>query len=141
MWRFVLPPGMCGPHTILGLWMPSVDRVGRYFPFMIATSYSFADPVMLASGSVQWLEAAEEVGRNAIADDVNPGDIVARLPPPPEPTRAPTFGFVAEAEVGTWWTEGSPRVPAQTVALDTMPDVNKFVTMLDAVGSAPEEAR
>ena len=29
VWRFVLPPGLCGAAGVLGLWMPSVDRAGR----------------------------------------------------------------------------------------------------------------
>ena len=29
---------MCGPAPLLGLWMPSIDKVGRHFPLMIATT-------------------------------------------------------------------------------------------------------
>ena len=36
VWRFVLPPGLCGANGVLGLWMPSVDEAGRYFPLTIA---------------------------------------------------------------------------------------------------------
>src|SRR5229473_1881218 len=36
IWRFALSPGICGPDAVLGLWMPSVDRVGRYFPLTFA---------------------------------------------------------------------------------------------------------
>lgn len=36
IWRFVLFPGICGEATWVGLMMPSVDRVGRYFPMTIA---------------------------------------------------------------------------------------------------------
>src|ERR1700744_3183202 len=36
VWRFILPPGLCGRGAVLGLWLPSVDSVGRYSPLTIA---------------------------------------------------------------------------------------------------------
>ncbi|MBK9616671.1 MAG: type VI secretion system-associated protein TagF, partial [Uliginosibacterium sp.] len=35
IWRFALAPGLCGERAMLGILMPSVDSVGRYFPFSI----------------------------------------------------------------------------------------------------------
>lgn len=37
IWRFLLFPGICGDGLWAGLMMPSVDRVGRYFPLTIAS--------------------------------------------------------------------------------------------------------
>ena len=31
-WRFASAAGACGPAPVIGLMVPSVDRVGRYFP-------------------------------------------------------------------------------------------------------------
>lgn len=36
-WKFLLSPGVCGAQAVAGLTIPSVDRVGRYFNFTIAT--------------------------------------------------------------------------------------------------------
>jgi type VI secretion system protein ImpM len=36
MWRFALSPGICGEQAWAGILMPSVDRVGRYYPFTLA---------------------------------------------------------------------------------------------------------
>jgi type VI secretion system protein ImpM len=36
VWRFLLMPGVCGNTAWAGVLMPSVDRVGRYFPLTIA---------------------------------------------------------------------------------------------------------
>ena len=38
VWRFVLCTGVCGSDPWAGIIIPSVDRVGRYFPLTIATS-------------------------------------------------------------------------------------------------------
>lgn len=34
-WRFSGEAGICGPSPVIGLMVPSVDRVGRYFPLTI----------------------------------------------------------------------------------------------------------
>ena len=36
LWRFVLGAGPCGARAWAGVMMPSVDRVGRYFPLTVA---------------------------------------------------------------------------------------------------------
>jgi len=36
VWRFALGAGVCGPQAWGGVVMPSVDRVGRYFPLTLA---------------------------------------------------------------------------------------------------------
>ena len=36
IWRFALSPGLCGDNAWAGVLMPSVDRVGRYFPLTLA---------------------------------------------------------------------------------------------------------
>ena len=34
-WRFVCERGVCGPAPVVGLMVPSVDRVGRFFPLTL----------------------------------------------------------------------------------------------------------
>ncbi len=60
IWRFALSPGICGDDMALGLFMPSVDSVGRYYPLSLAAvgpapGNLFA--VMAAQES--WFERAE----------------------------------------------------------------------------------
>ncbi len=134
VWRFALPAGMCGPDPLLGLWMPSVDKVGRYYPLMIAATTGRAP-------AARWLDAAEEAGRAAIAHDLSPDELGARIPPPPDlaatSDAGPPYGMRHRPGAGLWWTEGGPRVPAQALVLDTMPDRASFVAMLDAGHAAP----
>jgi type VI secretion system protein ImpM len=35
VWRFALPPRVCGAAAVAGLLVPSVDKVGRYFPLTL----------------------------------------------------------------------------------------------------------
>jgi type VI secretion system protein ImpM len=36
LWRFAWSPGIAGPQWWMGVMMPSVDSVGRYFPLIVA---------------------------------------------------------------------------------------------------------
>jgi len=38
IWRFAISPGICGENAWLGVMMPSVDRVGRYYPLTLAAA-------------------------------------------------------------------------------------------------------
>ena len=35
LWRFTLPPRVAGPEAVMGIIMPSVDRVGRQYPLTL----------------------------------------------------------------------------------------------------------
>jgi type VI secretion system protein ImpM len=36
-WKFIMSPGVCGVQSVAGVTIPSVDKVGRYFNFTLAT--------------------------------------------------------------------------------------------------------
>ncbi len=68
VWRFVLAEGICGEGAYAGVMMPSVDRVGRYFPLTVLLPLP-ADSCLfeMACGSGgAWFDAAEEVARGAL---------------------------------------------------------------------------
>lgn len=87
IWRFALSPGICGDNVWTGLIMPSVDKVGRYYPLTIATSLSNAtNPVLLLNEASEWFQNAEDVALSALADDLDlekfDCDVVALGMPP-----------------------------------------------------------
>jgi type VI secretion system protein ImpM len=141
VWRFALPATMCGPTPLLGLWMPSIDKAGRHFPLMIATICPGATPEQMARHGSAWLDQAEDAGRAAIADDLTPEQLTARLPPAPDLIATPDNGLPYDLQIrpgaGFWWTDGSPRVPPHGLVLDTLPERATFVTMLDTTRAAP----
>jgi type VI secretion system protein ImpM len=70
IWRFGLMPGICGSHASAGILMPSVDRVGRYFPLTIAMSPAPpVNPLQLPGAADGWFDAAEAVALRALDDD------------------------------------------------------------------------
>ena len=120
VWRFLLPPGVCGPAAVLGLWMPSVDSAGRCFPLTIAAIFQDDKAVR----GEEWLQSVEEAGRTALEGDMPPAVLSADLERIGPPTGDPA------GPLATWWTEGAPRVPASMLTLATMPPAGQFSTML-----------
>jgi type VI secretion system protein ImpM len=69
IWRFALSPGVCGPGAWAGVLMPSVDRVGRYFPLTIASPVGDPDNLVhLFEYGGHWFEALEELALDALED-------------------------------------------------------------------------
>jgi len=61
-WRFVLAAGTCGPSPVIGLMVPSVDRVGRYFPFtLVANLPPDVNPIAAITASAAFFDRAERL--------------------------------------------------------------------------------
>ncbi|MCI0733746.1 MAG: type VI secretion system-associated protein TagF [Methylococcaceae bacterium] len=70
LWRFVLSSGLCGSQRWAGVLMPSVDRVGRYFPLTIVTAVqgdSGLPDLLFSSGS--WFDRIEDLALTALDND------------------------------------------------------------------------
>lgn len=77
VWRFILDRGVCGPDAVAGVMAPSQDRVGRLYPFVVASALSAnADPAAFAASGCGWFREAETVAKIAGA---LPLDRVAEL--------------------------------------------------------------
>jgi len=126
VWRFVLPSHLCGPRAVVGLIMPSVDKVGRYFPLTFAALADAGTPD--AAEWSGWLDAAEDLGRAALDEDAPP----ERLMPLPPPSG---LNFTNE-KISVWWTDGGPRVEASRLALPSLPTAAGFAAMLGHLAPA-----
>lgn len=70
IWRFVLSPNICGDQPWGGLMMPSVDRVGRYFPLTLALPLSpQSNWVTLALDEADWFDQAETLLLSALEEN------------------------------------------------------------------------
>jgi type VI secretion system protein ImpM len=146
--RFVLSPGICGPHGAIGLWVPSVDSVGRYFPLTLAAVARAADSRALMREAGGFLTAAEWLARDALENDLPPDEFAARLAAATSapPANAGVYPSLFRPQGGLWWTEGAPRVPVNMFACVALPDENTFLAMLvscssKAPSSTLEQAR
>lgn len=61
-WRFACDAGVCGPEPAVGVMVPSVDRVGRYFPLtLVATLAPEMSIVSAATLASAFFERAERL--------------------------------------------------------------------------------
>jgi type VI secretion system protein ImpM len=124
IWRFLLAPGIAGPTAALGLWLPSIDKVGRHFPLILAAQAPCQEA--LAGGS-EWLAVAAAVGSAAIAEDWEPVRVSAALAAP-VPTCSPLL--LPPPGESRWWTDGAPRVQPGEFCVAGLPDAARFALML-----------
>lgn len=146
LWRFAIAPGVLGPEGLGGVMMPSVDRVGRYFPLMIAATG--APPLLdWFRKHAAWYDAIEDLARAALAPEsglerfdacAGPDAGPAMTFPPGDVRRFPLGPSVGEHVVAAalqghtlWWTEGSPSVEASLLMCAGMPRPEAFAAMLD----------
>ena len=71
IWRFALSPGLIGKDAWMGIVMPSVDRVGRYFPLTIACKVPRdVSLIHLFSEACDWFEGLESIAISALDNDL-----------------------------------------------------------------------
>jgi type VI secretion system protein ImpM len=80
-WRFVCAAGACGPLPVAGVLVPSIDRVGRYFPLTIVAQLSPDTPVLtVATQARSFFSAAERLLVDTLAvEDVRFEQFDARV--------------------------------------------------------------
>jgi len=142
VWRFRLAPGVCGPTGWCGLFFPSVDRVGRYFPMTVAVaepavpgSSSPAAPSSLIEPEAAWTaleDAAMAALDPACTADLFDRAVHALLLPPCGPGSAALPGPGAVS----LHTEGGPAVPRATHVLAALPEAADFTRLICAAVSA-----
>ena len=69
LWRFILSPGVCGPNGWMGVLMPSVDRVGRYFPLTLAVAINQGNDLAgLFVAAADWFGRLEHLALSCLED-------------------------------------------------------------------------
>jgi type VI secretion system protein ImpM len=79
IWRFALGAGLCGADAYAGILMPSMDRVGRYYPLAIAAPLAPDGPLLaLPMASEAWFQQAERLALAALERDALDLDVFSR---------------------------------------------------------------
>src|SRR4029079_16315030 len=109
----------------VGLWMPSVDRIGRYFPLTFAMLAPTFDAFDLRQRGGAFLASAEAAGRDALEFELAPDDIARRLA---EQSAAESEAGPAACPPGgsLWWSDGSTRVARTIIGCPLLPDELAF---------------
>jgi len=91
IWRFCLSPGLCGPQKMLGVLMPSVDRVGRRFPLTLVAAVSNEGSAILTHfRTIETFRQLEDIALAALEDDMTRDKLTACLAAVAVPVQQPT---------------------------------------------------
>jgi type VI secretion system protein ImpM len=72
IWRFVLSSGVCSDQPYAGVLMPSVDKVGRYFPLTITVAIPKGFNILQLPKDVnEWFDNAEQQALTALEEPFN----------------------------------------------------------------------
>ena len=133
VWRFALTPGSCGPDAALGVWTPSVDSVGRYFPLTLAGIVPDTNgPILIRHGG-SFLAAMEDAARDAVKKELAPDDLTARITDAPlaSPSDPDVDPSLCPDEGGLWWTTAASPGTEIIFTSTRLPDAGTFCAMLN----------
>lgn len=153
IWRFAASPGCCGERSVAGVMMPSVDRVGRYYPLSVLTPAGAGQSAaQIALGAGAWFERVEALALSCLDDHFDFAAFDAALAgtrllslgggPAPDPagsaeglaTALPPLLDRLLAESGVhyslWWTIGSARQAGRVHAFAGLPPAEEFAALL-----------
>jgi type VI secretion system protein ImpM len=156
LWRFALAPGVCDGQAWAGVLIPSVDRVGRHFPLVLAAATPGAPSLAAWMGDgAPWFEQLEDLALSSLdaGFDFERFDAALMamdgLPPAQAQASSGPLGWqaaipaaneaalVADALAGAalygqsiWWTDGSERVEPCVRLCRGLPLPQAFAAML-----------
>jgi len=162
LWRFALAAGVCGPNAVLGVLMPSVDRVGRYFPLTVAQILEPGQNVASAAGGGEgWFGVVEDLMLSTLDQGAELDAFEAalsRLPPVSVAARAPvrrTEGLqifsssdfqarqleltaIACEGASLWWGNAAQGAAQGFVRCRGLPDSQRFGSVLLGKGAGAQ---
>jgi type VI secretion system protein ImpM len=145
VWTFVAPAGRLSAEAVAGALMPSVDRVGRYFPLIVLRPLdgpATADQAQALCGELQRVAAVlpgalhETLGAEALLERV---DECSERRHRPDLAAAPVAGAIGNArllapyraagDVSVWWSLAAPPAPMRYLTHRGRVDTELFVEL------------
>ena len=124
IWRFTLLPGVIGDKTWIGIFMPSVDKVGRYFPLSIVLGLDDRPEAFTAAFTAHaWYAALEKIALATLDIEFLPEQLDAELSGAPFPISHDRQKVAAGRCMSDWWRGLSPRCSVTLPALSLLPNL------------------
>lgn len=134
IWRFYLPSGVINDQQWTGIWVPSVDKVGRYFPLTFAAPIRSSVNICEVFGSRNnhWYEKLEEIALKTLTEFLTAEEIECILAA--EMSVLDSFYSPPNKEVLTlpynWLAIREKQQPLSLVC-DALPNESEFLFMVD----------
>jgi type VI secretion system protein ImpM len=122
VWRFRIAPGLCGRLGLAGVFAPSVDRAGRYFPLMLGAAMERPPE---PKDAARWFDALAEAAALAVIEDWPQARLAGALAAAGEPPDMGELGGV------TFATKGAPRVAPALRRYPAMPAAEEFAALIE----------
>ncbi len=124
VWHFAIMPNIAYEKSILGVLIPCVDEVGRYFPLTIAHTGNHDCWSAYLYGQ-QWYDDIEKVALMSLADDTSYSTIIGELEslatPELEPLPSYTTKSSGHAFKGNQIVTQTPEQARNDLALSLLP--------------------
>jgi type VI secretion system protein ImpM len=159
VWRFALSPGICGGSAVAGVWIPSIDKVGRYYPLTMAAPINATAANLLVTGSA-WYDAAADLLVTTLNPEFEFSELGSRCMQLPELQNYPAANAQHELQhnprgtaycgvhnaasdllhlsltqqyprYSLWWTEGSDLLMPCCLIATGLPAASGFAAFLD----------
>ena len=133
IWRFYLPRGVVNEQQWTGIWVPSVDKVGRYFPLIFAMPiHSSISAYGIFDGkNNHWYEKLEEIALKVLVELLTVEEIEELLKI--ETTGLNNFYNESDEKLplgsSTWFSVGEMLKPLSFIC-DTLPSNSEFLFMI-----------
>lgn len=80
IWRFVFSAGVIDEHVWAGIMLPSVDKVGRYFPFSVSTKLTeYTNPIVFLNTQDEWFNSIEQSSLLALDGEIEVDDLTETI--------------------------------------------------------------
>lgn len=124
IWHFALMPGIISDKSVVGVMIPSVDQVGRYFPSIIAHIGDHDIWSAYMKGS-NWYQSAEKIALLSLADETTYSQLIGELEslPLPEFEGLPKYTTQASMQVfkGNQIVKQNTELSNNELALSLLP--------------------
>ena len=154
IWCFAASPECCGEQPFAGVLMPSLDRVGRYYPLSILAPFDARlPPAEIAAGAADWFARMEEIALSCLGDGFDfaafdamvAGNVLPTAERPAAELQVVASAGGQSAAIATllgrllqqrsvryslWWTSGSQAIPACCRAFPGLPPAEQFHQLL-----------
>lgn len=133
VWRFVLGAGVLDANAYAGILLPSVDRVGRYFPLTIASAFAPDSPTAQGRIDEHWMNTLEQAARAGLSQ----ADGLQALEQALTPLRPPLSGVPEESPAAplsagqTRWQTAAHPPHWHDFVCQGMPSAEQFARMLE----------
>lgn len=125
VWKFAIAPGVLSPEAMIGVMMPSVDRVGRYFPLVVGARLGQIPPSLANLCALRpWFEQAEAVARSTLDARFTLATLEEQTQSLGSYAIPPVNGVPQETLCASRWWAGTR--PENAATFETMPNPARY---------------